>query len=205
MLRRGRRGMMIAVMTLVLTACGGGGGGDSDPSSSGISSNFIADDSPACPASGDALGMRKVSAKGRAVTIGLQVTDCDRSLGIFGVNFEISFDSSIATCDSSNPCSAGTLLNSPASLPACLCDNATGRILGSYTNTGPGGNETVAASGQEDVVRIDLRVNTAGLARVEFLSTGSKGGTALTTLTGSPASAVAIGGLAYVSGTVIGQ
>lgn len=205
MLRRRRSGMLIGLMVLVMAACGGGGGSGSDPSKSGISSNFIADTSPACPGSADGLGMRKVSSKGRAVTIGLQVTDCDRNRGIFGVNFEITFDSSIATCESSNPCSAGTLLDSPASPPICSCDNAAGRILGSYSNTGPGGNQTVSSTGQEDIVRIDLRVNTAGLGRVDFLNTGSKNGTALTTLTGSPPSSVAISGMTYVSGTAIGQ
>jgi len=197
---------MIAAVLVALVACGGGGdSGGKDPVTSSISSNFVADSSPACPGSPDGLSMRKVSALGASLSVGLQVTDCDASMGIYGVNFEISFDPSVVQCASSNPCSAGSVLGSPllTTQPQCSCDNASGRILGAFSKKAPGTNDTVGGGGNEDIVQISLRLRSTGMGRMDFVSPDSINGTALVTLSnGSP---LAITGITYIGGSAVGQ
>jgi len=196
---------MIAAVLVALVACGGGGdSGGKDPVTSSISSNFVADSSPVCPGSTDGLSMRKVSALGASLIVGLQVTDCDASMGIYGVNFEISFDPSVVQCASSNPCSAGTVLGSPllTSQPQCSCDNGAGRILGTFSKKAPGTNDTVGG-GNEDIVQLSMRMKSTGLGRMDFVSTDNINGTALVTLSnGSP---LAITGITYIGGSAVGQ
>jgi len=198
-------GMAAIAMMGVVACAGGGGGGDSDPVSAGLSSNFIADTSPSCPGSPDSLGLRKFSALGQTLTLGLEVTDCDASLGVYGTTFEIAFDPVIVQCTMSNPCQAGTVLSPPlaTTTPQCECDNGAGRILGVFSKKSPGGNESVSAAGMEDLVQIILKVRREGLGRVELLNTGTVNGSSLVTLSGT--TPTAIPGLTYISGTVVGQ
>jgi len=197
---------MIAAMLVALVACGGGGdSGGKDPVTASVSSNFVPDSSPACPGSPDGLSMRKVSALGASVTVGLQVTDCDASLGIYGIDFEIAFDPSVVQCASSNPCSAGTVLSSPllTTQPQCTCDNNAGRILGAFSKKAPGTNDTVGGGGNEDIVQLSLRARSTGLGRMDFVSPDSINGTALVTLSGG--TPIAITGMTYIGGSVVGQ
>ncbi len=197
---------MIALMLVALVACGGGGdSGGKDPVKSSVSSNFVADSSPVCAGSPDGLSLRKVSALGSSLDVGIQVTDCDGSLGIYGVNFEISFDTAVVECASSNPCSAGTVLGSPllTSQPQCTCNNSTGRILGTFSKKAPGTNDTVGNGGNEDIVELSLKVKSAGLGRMDFVSTDNINGTALVTLSGGVP--VAITGMTYIGGSAVGQ
>ena len=201
-----KRGQALGVILILLAGCAGGGGdkskNDDGGTSSGVTANFVAASSPSCSSSPDGLSLRKASVVGRVVTIGIQATDCNSSMGVFGINFEVSFDPSVARCAASNPCTAGTVLSSPLASPqpVCVCDNAAGHLLGSFSRTAPGGNQTV--SGNEDVVRVALEVLQLGSGEVDFLNTGSAGGTALITLSGAPAP---IGGLSYSGGEVLGQ
>jgi len=201
-----RRGNALGAILILLAGCAGGGGdkskSDDGGISSGLTANFVAAATPSCPGASDGLSLRRHSVVGRIVTIGIQATDCNSSMGVFGVNFEVSFDPSIVQCVASNPCTAGTVLSSPLATPqpVCVCDNVAGHLLGSFSRTSPGGNESV--SGNEDVARFALEVRQAGSGAVDFLNTGSAGGTALITLSGSP---VPIGGLVYSGGQVLGQ
>jgi len=205
-MRRWRPELLIAAMLIALAACGGGGDSSrKDPVKSSVTSNFVADSSPACPGSADGLSLRKVSALGASLDVGLQVTDCDGSLGIYGVNFEISFDTTVVECTSSNPCSAGTVLGSPllTSQPECTCNNSTGQILGTFSKKAPGTNDTVGNGGNEDIVELSLRVKSSGLGRMDFVSTDNINGTALVTLSGG--TPVAITGMTYIGGSAVGQ
>jgi len=201
-----KRGHALGVILILLAGCAGGGGDKSKNggggTSSGLTANFVATTAPSCPGSPDSLSLRKHSVVGRIVTVGIQATDCNSSMGIFGVSFEVSFDPTIAQCAASNPCTAGTVLSSPLAtpLPICVCDNTNGHLLGSFTRAAPGGNETV--SGVEDIARFALEVRKLGSGDVDFLNTGSASGTALITLSGTP---VSIGGLAYSGGEALGQ
>lgn len=196
---------MIAFVLMVFMGCSGGGGGGSSSGggiSSGLSGNFAPDTSPSCPSAPDTLSMRKQSVNGRIVTIGIQATDCDGSMGVYGVNFEVSFDPSVAQCATSNPCSAGTLLSDPLATPTpvCTCDNSSGQLLGSFSRKSPGTNQSV--TGSADIARFALEIIRAGSGRVDFLNTEDINGTALITLNGSP---VAITGLSYPGGAALGQ
>ncbi|MGH9867895.1 MAG: hypothetical protein ACREAA_07005 [Candidatus Polarisedimenticolia bacterium] len=198
---------LVAATVVVMAACSGGGdSGGSDPVASGVSGNFVADLSPVCPNTAvDTLSLRKVNVLGRVVTVGMQVTDCDSSLGIYGVNFDLQFDPSIAQCPGVNPCSPGTLLSSPlaTSNPQCTCDNGTGKILGSFTKVHPGVNDSISPGGSKDIVVITLHVMDQGASRLDFLGTGSMNGSAVITLNNN--SPQAIPGLNYQGGSVTGQ
>jgi hypothetical protein len=141
---------------------------------------------------------------GRIVTIGIQATDCDASLDVFAVSFEVSFDPDIAQCATSNPCTAGTVLSSSLATPqpVCVCDNTAGHLLGSFSRTGSGTDNVSSPPGNEDIARFALEVRQVGSGDVDLLNTGSAGGTALITHNGSP---VAITGLAYSGGQALGQ
>ena len=205
------RGKLAAVMASALwflAACSGGGGdsGGGDPTSSGLSGNFTADVSPICPNSAvDTLSLRKANVLGRIVTVGLQVTDCDSSLGVYGVNFDLRFNPAIVQCPSLNPCAPGTLLTSPlaTSTPQCTCDNQAGTLLGTFTKKFPGVNDVISPGGSKDIVVITLNVTDQGASRVDFAGTGSLNGSALVTLSNN--SPQAIPGLNYAGGSVTGQ
>ncbi|HEY3176042.1 MAG TPA: hypothetical protein VGK94_09840 [Candidatus Polarisedimenticolia bacterium] len=197
---------------LWLAACASGAGGsdeDSNPLASGLTANFVGDASPVCPGNADTLSLRRVNAVGRNVAVGIAVTDCDASMGIYGVVFDVTFDPSIMQCASSNPCMPGTLLSQPllTSNPQCTCNNTTGEILGVFTRKAPGTNESVAQSGIEDIVQFVMRINRAGVGRIDLAGTGDVNGTALVALSGSSPSdpPAAIAGLAYSGGSAVGQ
>lgn len=198
---------LVVLGTLLVSACGGGGGGGSDdPVSAGVTANFVADTAPSCPSTSDTLSLRKVSAVGSTVTVGLEVSDCDSSMSVFGVTFDISFDSRVMQCASANPCSAGTVLTSPlaTSVPQCVCDNARGELIGGFSKAAPATGDTIVPGGSEDIVRIAMRATRVGLGRMDLTGAGSQNGTSLVRLDGS-GQPVAIGGLAYGGGAVAGQ
>jgi hypothetical protein len=195
----------MALALLAAIGCGGGGddSGD-DPVSAGLSSNFIADASPFCPGSPDTLGLTKLSAVGRTVIIGVTVTDCDASLGIYGVVLDISFDPLMLQCESANPCSAGTVLTSPllTSAPQCSCNNTSGEILAAFSKRAPGTNDTITGTA-ESILNFTMRAKRSGIGRVDMTATGSLNGSTLVTLSGG--SATAIGSMSYVNGAVVAQ
>ncbi len=208
-MRSGRSGVLLATLVVAaLAACsgGGGGGGDDDPVASGLTAGFDPDASPACPGGADSLSLRAVSALGRHLTLGLQVTDCDSSLGVFGIVFDLSFDPSVVQCDSANPCAPGTLLTPPLAGggPVCTCDNAAGEILGALTKQAPGTNDTIVPGGSRDIVLISLSAVGAGMGRLEFLGPGSLNGSALVGLDGgTPQPIVSLS--TYAGGTATAQ
>jgi hypothetical protein len=196
---------LIVLALLAAIGCGGGGdeGGD-DPVSAGLSSNFIADSSPFCPGSPDTLGLTKISAVGRTAIIGVTVTDCNASLGIYGVVLDIDFDPLVLQCESANPCDAGTVLTSPllTSAPQCTCNNTTGEILAVFSKRSPGTNDTITGTA-ETILSFTMRSKRAGIGRIDMTATGSLNGSTLVTLSGG--SATAIGAMSYVSGAVVAQ
>lgn len=200
--------MALSAALAALAACSGGGGdsGGSDSVTAGLSGNFAADVSPICPnTANDTLSLHKINALGKILTIGLEVTDCDSSLGVYGVNFDIRFDPAIVQCPSVNPCGAGTLLTQPlaTSTPQCVCDNQAGQLLGTFTKKHPGTNDSIVPGGSKDIVQFTMNVVGQGASRVDMTGTGSLNGTALITLNaGTPA---AISGLTYAGGSVTGQ
>lgn len=199
---------LVAAALAALAACSGGGGdsGGSDPVTSGVSGNFVADVSAICPNTAvDTLSLRKINVLGRIVTVGMQVTDCDSSLGIYGVNFDLRFDPAIVQCPSVNPCASGTLLSSPlaTSTPQCTCDNQSGTLLGTFTKKYPGTNDSITPGGSKDVVVITLNVTDQGASRLDFAGSGSLNGSALITLSNN--SPQAIPGLNYAGGSITGQ
>ncbi len=198
----------IAVMTAaLLTACSGGGdsGGD-DSVDPGISGNFLADLTPICPNTAiDTVSLRKINVLGRIVTVGIQATDCDSSLGVYGVNFDLRFDPSVVQCPSVNPCSPGTLLSSPlaTSNPECTCDNGAGVLLGSFSKKYPGTNDAISPGGSKDIVVVTLHVVRQGSTRLDFSGQGSMNGTSLITLSNNTPQAIP--GMDYEGGSVTGQ
>lgn len=205
-----RPGTALGAFLIPLAAfsgCGSRGGDDSG--GSGLTASFVGDMTPACPGAGDSLTLRKASSMGRTVAVGLQVTDCNSSLGIFGVVFDITFDPMIMQCSGSNPCSAGSVLTPPllTSSPQCSCDNMSGEILGVFSKVAPGTNDTIVPGGSRDIVEFTMIVTRAGQGRVDLQTTGSINGTALVALDpNAPANPPAvIPGLVYAGGTVIGQ
>jgi hypothetical protein len=205
---RGKMAAVLASILCALAACSGGGGdsGGSDPTSSGLSGNFTADITPICPNTAvDTLSLRKVNVLGKILTVGIQVTDCDSSLGVYGVNFDLRFNPSLVQCPSINPCSPGTLLTSPlaTSTPQCTCDNQAGVLLGTFTKKYPGVNDVISPGGSKDIVVVTLNVTDQGASRVDFAGTGSMNGSSLITLSnGTP---LAIPGLNYAGGSATGQ
>lgn len=205
---RGRMIGVVAAALALLAACSGGGGdsGGSDPVTSSVSGNFAADVTPICPNTAvDTLSLRKVNALGKILTVGMQVTDCDSSMGIYGVNFDLRFDPSMVQCPSVNPCSPGTLLSSPLATtnPQCTCDNQAGTLLGTFSKKYPGGNDSISPGGSKDIVVITMNVTDQGASRLDFSGTGSLNGSALVTLSNN--SPQAIPGLNYSGGSVTGQ
>ncbi len=202
---RGKAPRLIAILLLAVAGCGGGGDESSDdPVAAGLSTNFIADSSPICPGSPDTLGLTKISAVGRTAIIGVTVTDCNASLGIYGVVLDIDFDPAIMQCESANPCAGGTLLSSPllTSAPQCTCNNNTGELIAAFSKRAPGTNDTITGTA-EVIMSFTMRARRAGIGRVDLTATGSLNGSALATLSGG--SAVAIGSMTYVSGTILAQ
>lgn len=206
MIRRPWRLLVLGV--LLASACGGGGGGgsDDDAVSSGVTANFVADTVPSCPTTSDTLSLREVSTVGSTVTLGLEVSDCDSSMLVFGVTFDIAFDPRVMQCASANPCSAGTLLTAPlaTSVPHCVCDNTSGELIGGFSKAAPGTGDAITPGGSEDIVRIAMRATQAGLGRMDLTNGGSQNGTSLVRLDGS-GQPVAIGGVAYAGGAVTAQ
>ena len=209
-----RQGVLVMALGALVTiaslgACGGGGdNSSSDPITTGLTASFVPDSSPACASAADGLSLRTITATGALLTLGMRVTDCDQSLGIYGVTFDMSFDPAVVRCASSYPCTAGGLLpSSPSIFLTCQCDNNSGEILGVITRQNPALNDGVGVSGQDDIVLITMQALVTGSGRIDFTNGGSANGSALMTLPTNTAGEipVAIPGLVYVGGSLVAQ
>ena len=137
---------------------------------------FAADETPDCSRD-DLLSLQQARAVGSLISVDLVLTDCDGSLAVSGVAFEIAFDQSVVDFLS---CDAGDLFPSAQLVPgtpACTLSGANllGTIaIGSQQSVRVGGNGTAA------VVRLNFNVTAAGVnAPAIFVNTDDLSSTAI--------------------------
>ncbi len=131
-------------------------------------SGFVADEAPGCPR-GDLLSLQEDRTVGSLVSVDIVLTDCDGSLQVSGVAFEIAFDPSAVEFLSCDP---GDLLP-PAQLipgtPACTISG--GNLLGTIA-IGSQQSVRVGGSGSAIVVSVNFNLRGASVnSPVAFVNT----------------------------------
>jgi len=118
-----------------------------------------AEKNPGC-ARADLLSMQPGPSSGSTVNVNIVLTDCDASLTVSGVSFEVSFDPSEVDFIG---CSPGTFFNASNLAPGTpVCKlSAPGNLLGSIALATPVG-VTVPAPGTATVVRMAFGVKKQG-------------------------------------------
>jgi len=144
--------------------------------SGGINASF----QPAAPAScarPDQLSLQPASTNGSVVNLNITATDCDASLLLNGVNFEIAFDD---TAMDFLGCSAGGVFPSnrlAPGTPACIVASA-GDLIGTVALQLP--NSFRISGGQAILMRLTFNVRQKGISSpISFSATDSLAGTAL--------------------------
>jgi hypothetical protein len=134
-------------------------------------STFTATASADCPRA-DLLSMQKANISGSGIQIDLVLTDCDSSMTVSGVSFEITFDPSVMNFIG---CSPGTLFpqtDLAPGLPVCSTIGG-GRVLGSIALAQPVGVTVPAAPGNATVIRLTFNMTKKGVsAPAAFLPSG---------------------------------
>jgi hypothetical protein len=185
-------------------ACAGGKGDDDDvsPISRGASGSFVAAQSPACPRA-DLLSLQPGQTAGSVVNVDLTLTDCDASIQLNGVGFELSFDDTVLDFVG---CTAGPLLPSnqlAPGTPECVV-SAGGTVLGVAALVLPSG---VRVSGGTGVaVRLTFAVTRGGVSSpVAFVSTDSLQGSSVffADPLSQTAAVVPLGAGGYAGGTFV--
>ena len=157
---------LLVSLVAVATACGGGsggGGGAVVPDPPGGSGTLNAGFTPAEANPGpDTVAMKQGSANGDLVTVEVDITDVS---GVYGVAFDVVYDSSNATFENWVP---GTLLEQGGQTPTYQISSITDRVVVAATRQGnlPGAN----AAGRVTVIRLRFRVRNPGAFGVSFQS-----------------------------------
>jgi hypothetical protein len=170
-------GILLLVMLLLVPGCSQGKKSQQRPPlSSGVNASFQPSAAASCTRP-DQLSLQPSTATGSVVNINVMATDCDASMLLNGVNFEISFDDSVMDFIG---CTAGTIF--PASklapgTPACRVVVA-GDLIGTVALALP--NSFRISGGQAPLARLTFNVKQKGISSpIVFLNTDSLFGTTL--------------------------
>jgi hypothetical protein len=176
---RGARRAAILAACVVLAACNTGDEDVDLPAAvAGTTPNagFTPAAGADCPIA-DQISMQLGRLVGSGVELEIVLTDCDGSLSVSGLAFEIDFDPAVANFVG---CTAGSFFPSNqllAGTPACTLSG--GNVLGTITLRPPGFVK-VGGSGRVTVVRVTFNLTQGGAASpVTFVGTDSSSGTAL--------------------------
>ncbi len=149
-----RGGVAAALLALgFLAGCGGAPEEEFDlgPVGRGVTADFAATQPSACsPGDPPLLSLQKATVLGPVVNVDITLSDCDASLVVSGLNFELSFDDTVIDFLG---CSAGTLF--PAGqlvtgTPACAASG--GNLIGTIALQPP--NAVSVTGGQASVIRL---------------------------------------------------
>jgi hypothetical protein len=144
--------------------------------SSGINASFQPDAQSGCPRA-DQLSLQPSSTSGSVVNLNVVVTDCDASMVLNGVNFEIAFDDSVVDFLG---CTAGNVFPSNKRVPgtpACSVA-AAGDLIGTIALQLP--NSFQVSGGQTVLMRLTFNMKQNGVASpIAFQTTDSLAGTSL--------------------------
>jgi len=196
----------LAVAFLAVAAAGAGCGKKAEkefpPASHGVNGSFTPSSAATC-ARPDQLSLQPASTNGSVVNINLTATDCDASMLLNGVNFELGFDDSILDfvgC-SAAPIFPGNKL-APGT-PACTIA-AAGDLVGTVALQLP--NSFRVSGGVSALVRLTFSVKQKGVSSpINLLNTDSLSGTTL--FFADPVTQFVtpytLGGTAYAGGTII--
>jgi len=208
-LRHRAAAMRAAVPVLILLVMAAQGCGtkpqeDFGNVSSGIRASFVPD-APAACARPDQLSLQSVSVNGSVVNLDLTVTDCDASMLLNGVDFELSFDD---TAVDFLGCQASNLFPSnkrAPGTPACALA-AAGDLVGTVALQLP--NSFRATAGQAPLMRLTFSVKQKGSSTpIVFLRKDALNGSSL--FFADPSTQVAtpytLGAAMYTGGTLIGN
>ncbi|MBI3448531.1 MAG: hypothetical protein HY049_06415 [Acidobacteria bacterium] len=196
----------LALAFLAAAAAGAGCGKKAEkafpPASHGVNGSFTPA-SPATCARPDQLSLQPASTNGSVVNINLTATDCDASLLLNGVNFELGFDDTVLDFVG---CSAAPIL--PANklapgTPACTVA-AAGDLIGTVALELP--SSFRVSGGVSALVRLTFSVKQKGVSSpINLLNTDSLSGTTL--FFADPVTQFVtpytLGGAGYAGGTII--
>ncbi len=203
-----RRGAIAGAVLLAVALVPGCNTGDEEvdlPSAiAGTTPNavFTPAASADCPIA-DQVSLQLGRVVGSGVELEIVVTDCDASMSVSGLAFEISFDSTVANFVG---CTAGSFFPGNqllAGTPACTLSG--GDVLGTITLTPPAFVK-VGGSGRATVVRVTFNITQKGVTSpIGFVGTDSSSGTALFFLDPSTQATTThiLGGGAYPGGTLL--
>ena len=156
------RWISICLLALPLWSCAGGGAVVPGASAGGGSTSLVADFTPdnASPTSLD-VAMLAGGGSGDQVTVTVNVTDTG---DVYAGGFELRYDSSIATYIGF---SAGSLLEQNGqTVSYTVVESSPGRVVTSASRIGAAGGAN--ASGSVPLVRLNFRMNQAGVSAVGF-------------------------------------
>jgi len=175
---RARVGAIAVFAIVFLAACTGHGEdeGDLPVVAQGINANFAAAKAPACSRA-DLLSLQKGSVSGSMISLDLTLTDCDASLAVTGVAFEINYDTAVVDLIG---CSTGALFPSGQLAPGTPeCKETGGGILGTISLV-PSNAVRVGGAGMGVAVRLTFNLTRKGLnSPVTFTGVDSLNNTAV--------------------------
>lgn len=145
------------------------------PTGKGLNASFAPSQPAACNTP-DGIALFAGSSSGSIVNVNLTLTDCDGSLRINGVDFEIMFDASAIDFLG---CSAGSIFPAGKLAPGTPdCAVSGGDLLGTVALQLP--NSVQVSGGKATLVKLTFSVKQRGLTSpVSFLGTDSLQGTAV--------------------------
>lgn len=139
-------------------------------------SGFVPDAAPGCPRA-DLLSLQEDQTVGSLVSVHIVLTDCDGSLQVSGVAFEISFDQSAIEFLS---CEPGDLLPAAQLIPGTpACIISGGNLLGTIAI---GSQQSVRVGGNGTAIVASLNFNITGTAvnsPVAFVNTDNLSSTGI--------------------------
>lgn len=169
-----------------------------------VNASFTPDASPTCPRT-DLVSMQAANIQGSALNIDIVVTDCDGSMNLSGLAFEVDFDS---TAVKFVGCSARDLFPASQVLAGTpVCTISRGHVLGTISMTPPQ-FVNVGGSGTATAVRLTFNIIHKGVSSpLTFVGTDSASGTALFFLDPSTQATTiqVLGASGYAGGTLIGN
>ena len=197
-------GAAILVAGMLLVACHQQDGDDEGlPGiSKGITAGFVADQSPAC-ARADLVSLQRGATSGSLLGMDLVLTDCDASLAVTGIAFEIAFDAGVADLVG---CAPGPLFPTGQLAPGTPeCVETGSGVLGTISLVSPG-SVRVGGAGYAAAVRLTFNVTRKGISSpITFLGPDAISSTAVFYIdpTTHSATSYQLGLAGYAGGTLI--